>query len=243
MKPDQLAVQPQQEPSVGLMIQQAMDKGISPDGLEKLVALYERMQDRQAGKDYAVAFVELQKAVSQEKIEASKIVPDKYGNVKFRFAPYEEIMAKVEPLIHEHGFTVTFDQKIEECRIVAVCKLKHSGGHCETNSFAVRIGSGPPGASECQADGAASTYAKRFALCNALNIKIEKEAMQSDIKIEGGAITQQEADELRDMVDESGGDRQKFLDFAHAKSFEDITTAVLPKLHASIRAKMKAAGK
>ena len=43
------------EPSIGLILQQAVAQGMAPEGLEKLMALYERMSDRVAAHQYAAA--------------------------------------------------------------------------------------------------------------------------------------------------------------------------------------------
>jgi hypothetical protein len=131
-------------------------------------------------------------------------------------------MEQVAPLLQKHGFTVTFSTDFKEGRIIKTCTLQHVGGHSRSNQFAVRIGSGPPRASEAQADGAASTYAKRFALCDALNIVIDKD---TDAKVEGAPITKEQAAELEHRVQMTNSNREAFLKFAGANSFSEIASA------------------
>lgn len=213
---------------MALMLQTFIDKGVTGENvsaLAQLCDLHEKMQSKQAEREYARAFVELQNEIATARIEATKGVPGKDGKIKFRFAPYEEIMAKAQPILARHGFSVTFDSTVEECRIVSICKLMHTGGHSCSNKFAVRIGGGPPGASESQADGAASTYAKRFALCNALNIVVEQEAHDSDARGLGSPLPEVQWKELEKRVGNPklGISSAKFLTHANAASFDAIT--------------------
>lgn len=225
------------------MLQTMIDKGVtgeSVSALEKLIELHERMEIRQGEKDFAAAFVQLQSEMVN--VKAEKIVPDKQGNKKFAFAPYEDIMKAVAPLLTKHGFTVTFTMRFSEGRIIAVCTLMHTGGHSRTNEFCVRIGSGPPGCNESQADGAASTYAKRFALCNCLNISISH-VDADDAKVEGTFISAKEAANLRDWAEAVGADTEKFLIFAGVGpdgKFEQIRTARLTMLHEFLQKKERA---
>ena len=217
----------QQQPSVGAMLQAVIDKGVSEANIgavEKLVALYERMQERDAEREFARAFNALQ--ADMPKIVAKTVVPNNDGTARYKFAAYEDIMEQVRPYLQRNGFTVTFSQRFTEStpqRLVAICTLQHVGGHSKSNEFAVRIGSGPPKATETQADGAAGTYAKRFALCNALNIVIEKD---SDARLEGAAISPEQAADLEKRVHELGMPVDVFLKFCNgAKSFAEIPEA------------------
>jgi hypothetical protein len=224
-------------PSVADMLHSVIQGGVTTENaaaLEKLVDLYERMEARNAEKVFAQAFVALQSEVKG--IKASKPVPNNDGSVRYRFAPYEEIMEKVAPILQRHGFTVTFSTDFAEGRLIKSCTLQHTGGHSRTTKFAVRIGSGPPKATECQADGAASTYAKRFALCDALNIVIETDT-DGNARIEGGPVSPDQADELERRVKLTNSDVAAFLKFAGAKSFAEIPSSAYERLDAQLRRK------
>lgn len=213
-------------PSVGQMLQAAIDKGVTAENvavLEKMMDLYERTQAKEAEKEFARAFNALQSEMPE--IKAVKPVPDKHGNTKYFFAPYEEIMGQVRPFLLKHGFTVSFSMSYNDGRVMQECTLQHIGGHVRKNQFAVRIGSGPPGASEAQADGAAGTYAKRHALCNALNIVIDHDTDGFDAKKDGAPITADQALYLRELIKETKSDEALFLKFAGAPSFEEIGSA------------------
>lgn len=222
-------------PTVADMLQAVIEKGVTGDNvmaLEKIVGLYERMQDKESEKAFAKAFVALQSEMP--KVKAKNAVPNNDGTVRYRYADYEEIMQQVRPMIEKHGFTLTFSTEFSDGRIVKICTLQHVGGHSKSNKFAVRIGSGPPKASESQADGAASTYAKRGALCDALNIVVEHD---DDARAEGGAVTKEQAEELAHRVALTNSNREAFLKFAGAISFFTIPSAKYPILDEFLRKK------
>ncbi len=234
----------QEEPSVALMLQSIVEKGVTAENVAvmgQLIALKERMDAKQAEKEFASAFVKLQSGMP--KIEPTRGIPDKFGKVKFQYAPFEEIMRKVRPLLTDHGFTVTFDSDFVDGRVTVICKLQHIGGHKTETRHAARVGHGPVNSSEAQADGAAQTYAKRYALTSALGIVIEHDTDAETAKNEGDFITAKEAAELRERCEELGANKPMLLAIAGAESFEEIYSCHLDILHRQLDAKAKALGK
>lgn len=225
-KTDSMELVPHREMSVGRpldpveMMQSIINQGISSENVAaftELVKLSEHMEDRKAEKEFAKAFNALQ--AEMPRVQAKKAVPNRDGSIRYKFAAFEEIMEQIAPFLLKHGFTIFFSMRFADSRIVQTCTLQHISGYKRSNEFAVRIGSGPPSASESQADGAASTYAKRFALCNALNIVIETD---DDARAEGAPITEKQAFELERRVAETNSDKAAFLKLAGATKFSEI---------------------
>lgn len=212
--------------SVGRMLQSALQSGVTKenvDVLEKLMNLYERDQTRQAELAYNRAFAALQ--ADRPKIVAVTPVPDRDGNIKYHFARYEEIDEKMQPFLEKHGFAVSFKQSYGDGTVTQTCIIRHRDGHKEENPFKCRIGKGPPGASEAQADGAASTYAKRHAYCNAFNIIIDppdSDGAKSDVRDIGAPISRDKVTYLAELLKETNSDLPKFLAVAGVKSLEEI---------------------
>jgi len=224
------------EPSVALMLQKVIDKGITAENvsaLEALVGLYDRMQAKDAEKQFNQAFAKLQSELAS--VNATRQVPNKDGTPRYRFAPYEDIMAEVKPVLVDNGFAVSFTSRfMEGGRMVSICTLRHVGGFSQSNEFAVRIGGGPPGATETQADGAAKTYAKRGALCDALNIVVEHD---DDARMIGAPIGKALAEDLEKRVTAVGADRAAFLKYAGASDFSEISDERWPMLDELLRRK------
>ncbi len=225
-----------QEPSVALMLQKVIDGGITADNvsaIESLVGLYDRIQAKNAEREFNQAFAKFQSELPA--INATKIVPDKQGITKYKYAPFEEIMDVVKPVLVANGFSVSFNSRfMEGGRIVSICTLRHVGGHSISNEFAVRIGAGPPHASEPQADGSAKNYAKRGAFCDAINLVVEHD---DDARMIGQPIREALAEDLEYRVKECGADREAFLKYAGAKHFSEISDERWPVLDELLKRK------
>ncbi len=217
------------------MMQAITDKGITQENvaaLTQLTALYERMQDKDAERQFAAAFVRLQADLPV--IVASTVIPQ-----RGRYERFEDVMDQIQPHLTQHGFTVTFSQDFRENRILQVCRLQHVGGHFKENSFAVRSGKAD---TETQADCKAATTAKRNALCNALNIVIRQDALQDeegDARMEGEPVTERQANHLRELVADTQSDDAKFLKYAGAKTYEEINAASYDRLVEMLKKKIK----
>jgi hypothetical protein len=237
-----LAVAPKSQPTTADLIAAVIQGGVTESSVsvvERLVALKEREQKAEAERSFADAFASLQ--AEMPKIVARKIVPgNKEGEVRYTYAPYEDIMRQAQPFIAKFGFSITFDTKIEDTRVNVTCTLLHRGGHYRSNQFAARIGKGPPGSSEAQGDGAATTYAKRFALCGALNIIVEQD---TDARTLGEYITPEQSANLRDRCVAANVDIVRFLKFAGAESFETIMNSRYAVSEAMLSKKEKEAVK
>lgn len=212
------------EPKLGQILQTFL---ANPEGIknvevaERMFALYERAEARNAERAFAEAFARVQ--AEMPKIEADTGVPDKLGNVKYRYARLDDIFAAVSPIIRRHGFTVTFSSDIKDDRVTQTCTIQHVGGHKRSNQYMARIGSGPIHSSPAQADGAAATYAKRQAFCDAWMIVVDHDTDgRDDARDEGAPIDFARAQTLRELVKETGADEAKFLKFAGADSYEEI---------------------
>jgi hypothetical protein len=224
--------------NAGQMMHAMIKAGVTAENVaafKELVLLQERGEDRNAKRQFAAAFSALQ--AEMPAVQAMQAVPNKDGSLRYKFAPYEAVLKQVKPYLDKHGFSLRFSQKLDTGKITMVCTLLHVGGHSEQNEFTCRIGQGPPGASDAQADGAASSYAQRGALCDALNIVVRKD---TDANIEGGTITAEDAAELRARVKKVGADEAAFLRLAGALSFETISDAKYEVADEWLRGKEKA---
>lgn len=222
------------------LIRAVIDSGINAESVgvvERLVALKEREQASWAEREFASAFAKLQANMPQ--IVACKAVPDNTGAVRYTYAPYDEIMTKARPVLTECGFGITFDTSIADGRVTVTCTLIHSSGHSRSNKFQCRIGSGPPKSSEAQGDGAATSYAKRFALCAALNIVVEQD--DNDGRSEGDltTITAEQAAELRLACEETKTDMHKFCAWLGASGFDDIKAKDWERASAKLQERAK----
>lgn len=230
-----LAVAP--APSVGQMLQAVIEKGVTAENvaaIEKLVGLYERMEDKRAEREFNTAYHHLRSILPP--VDAVQPVPGRDGTVRYRFAPLEEIEKQIKPYLEQCGFSFSFREQVgDDKHKIEICRVMHIGGHSEDHPYSVRIGNGPPGCTETQADGSAGSYAKRYALCDAFGIVIKHQ--DQDARLEGGPITREQAEELAERVNLTNSDREKFLKLAGADTFFTIPAAKYDMLDDLLRRK------
>ena len=214
---------PAVQPTVADMLQAVIERGVTAENVAavgELVKLFERMEDKKAERSFVEAFKSLQAELP--KIETTKPVPNRDGSVRYTYAPLEDIMRQGKPIWEKHGFIVTFSEREAPAgKISEVCIVQHTSGHKTETPFTVRVGQGPPSATEPQSDGAAHSYARRGALCNALGIVVEHQ--DNDARAEGGAVTAEQAEELARRVAETNSNREAFLKYAGAATFAEIS--------------------
>ena len=220
---------------VASMLQKMVDGGITKDNVEaltKLADLYERMQQKDAEKQFAAAFVALQSDLPV--IEAQTVIPN-----RGKYEKFEDVMHVVGPLLTKHGFSVSFSMDFKENRILETCHLQHVAGVVKSNSFAVRSGKAD---SDTQADCKAATTAKRNALLNCLNIVIRQDALQNeegDATLDGAPVTFEQAETLRELVKETKSDEPAFLKWAGASKFEEIAASKYDRVFSALQKKLR----
>lgn len=227
----QLAEMPQVP--VASLLQTIIDKGATAESVgivERLVNLHEKMEQKNAEKAFAAAFVRLQADLPV--IVAHTLIPN-----RGKYERFEDLMARVGPLLVGHGFSVAFSQDVRENRILETCHLSHIAGVTKSNTFAVRTGKAD---TDTQADCKAATTAKRNAFCNALNLVIRQDVLsgeEGDAALEGEFITAEQVEYLKEQVKETASNEAAFLRMAGADKFEEICNGSYPVLVRALEGK------
>ena len=216
-----------QENKITAMLQAVVDSGITAESaaaMKELAILYRQEQ----AHDARLAFNRALNAMQRElpTVDSTRSVPDRNGNTKFVYASYEDIWGQVAPVLFRHGFSVGFNMKVADNRVVVTCTLTHDGGHERSNECAVRIGGGAPGLSGGQEDGAAETSAKRRAFCAAINVPLnkDKDALVDGATINPGLAAEIEA-RVRAIVGDSEAAYARWLSLGGVASFADLREA------------------
>ena len=236
------------------LMQVALSSGITPETMgvmKELIAMRNEEAKREAEMQYNTAFVRLQSETG--KIEATKAVhnsEDRGGGIRYHFAPFEEIMDRVQPLLNKYNFGIEFDSEPVDGRLVVTCTLSHTAGHSRSSRFAVRY-TKPPGSSEAQGDMSTLSYAKRGALCSRLNIRIggmdndgADDGSNDDARTvgnESATVTPDQAVEIKELAEATNSDVPELLKWAGVDSFDKIPASKYPTLHKML--KRKEAGK
>jgi len=149
------------------LIAEAVKQGASVETLEKLIELQERVKATYAKEQFIQALAAFQSECPI--IEKTKKVLGKDGKVRYQYAPLDSIVVQIRGILTKNNLSYTIDTKNENEMIVATAKITHTLGHSETSSFAIPIDK-EGYMTTPQKYASALTFAKRYALCNALGI-------------------------------------------------------------------------
>ena len=232
------------DPSVAVMLQNAIEKGLNVESLEKLMALHERHEANQARKAFAEAFADFQREcpVVQHSRTAS-FVSKKGAKIKYSYAEIDKIAATVVPFLSKHGLSYSWDSSFspDGKLLTAICTLRHKDGHAQMATFACPVEENDM-RSGAQNAKAALTFAQRVALIQVLGLT----TAESDVDGEQGAaegtysyIKPEQIGELERVIASAGADMTRFLAWIGAPRLDDIRAADYDKAMQALAAKAK----
>lgn len=209
------------------MLEKAVTSGASLEMVEKLMALQERWEANQARK----AFDE---AIAAAKAEIKPVVRNATGHNAKKYADFSAIANAVDPIISKHGLSYRFRTNQTD-RIAVTCILSHKSGHFEETTLA-----GPADASgsknAIQAIGSTLTYLQRYSLVQALGLA----ASNDDDGKAGGVgetISLEQVEQLVELADEVGADKEAFCRYFRVNGIADISTKDFPRAVAALNKK------
>lgn len=154
--------------SIEAILTSAIDKGVSVETMERLMAMRRELKAEAAKEAFDTAMARFQSECPT--INKTKEVRGKNGMVAYRYAPIESIVEQVKEPIQRNGFSYKTDQELKESGVKVIVRVIHSMGHSEETSMEVPFGSQTQIMSQSQVAAAATTFAKRYAFCNAFGI-------------------------------------------------------------------------
>jgi ERF superfamily len=208
-----------------MMIARALEKGGSPETLEKMLALQERWEANEARKAYVVAMALAQAEMRPVSADASN------PQTKSKYASYHALDGAIRPIYSRHGFSVSFNSApADENSILILCNLAHSMGHVQPFNLPMPCdGKGAKGGdvmTKTHAMGAAITYGRRYLLGMVFNIAVgdDNDGNTRNKLIEGSeAISADEFIFIRNLIEELGVIEEKVLSSVKASSLETMT--------------------
>lgn len=226
------------------VIDRAVASKTDPATMERMFALYERMEAMRARKEFA-------EAMSAFKADCPPI-PRRTENAQFkvtrdgvtrarRYAALEDIEATIREPLGKHGLSFRWGEtKVADGILTMACVVSHVGGHSESSAVSLPIDS-KAGCSDQQKTGAAMTYAQRYSLVQALGLTSCDEDDDGNDLNAGPKITPHDADKLDTLIENVGANRDAFLKFMGVASLADIPAARFSEAVAALERKRKAA--
>lgn len=163
------------------LLELAINKGADIDQLEKLMALQERYDAKQAKSMFLLAMTEFQSIVP-------RITKSKTGH-NFSYAPLADIVEQIKSSMQKCGLSFRFEQNHEN-GIEVTCVVSHIEGHCEKTTM--KAGADKSGSkNDVQAVGSTVQYLQRYTLTGALGLTTADEDIDGRLpheSIESGQV-------------------------------------------------------
>lgn len=144
----------------------AADPTCDIDKLERLMAMHERMQARDAQAEFNTAMAAMQSDIPSI-AERGAIVVN--GQKRSDYATFEDINDVIKPIMQQHGFAITFKVENIAQGLSVTGILMHRAGHRESTTMLLPLDtSGSKNA--VQAVGSSTSYGKRYVMSALLNL-------------------------------------------------------------------------
>jgi hypothetical protein len=219
------------------LIQSALERGTDPDALKRLMDLAETFKAKRAEEEF-----------NRDKNACESAMPcvvrDKENTfTKKRYATLENVNTSIKPVYARHGFGLTFgtDQSPLAAHVRVICDVSHVGGHTRRYFLDVPLDAegmkGGSNKSATQAMGSTLSYGRRYLTLMIFNVTVADEDVDAQALDALDTITEAEALEVEDLLDDTKANRAKFLEWCSTAGH------LIPgeKLVTNIRAKSLAA--
>lgn len=150
------------------LISQAIDKNVPVESLERLLAMRRELRAEKSKEEYDRSMAKFQ--ASCPTIQKKKEVRNSSDAVVYRYAPIESIVEQVKDQLSDNGFSYSTNMELQDSQVTVCVKVTHRAGHSEKTCMTVPLGTRTNIMSQSQVVAAASTFAKRYAFCNAFGI-------------------------------------------------------------------------
>lgn len=233
---------PQGDPLISLIDRVIRDPKIDLDRVERIFAIRDGVQAKQAAADYARDFSAMQGELPS--VVERGTIKNKQGAPQSSYALWEDINAAIKPILTRYGFGLSFRTPQEEGAVTVTAILTHSSGHHEETTM--RLPTDTTGSkNSVQAIASSTSYGKRYTAGALLNLTSHGE--DDDGERGGGsvAVTDEQAaeiDGLLEAIDATEEEEAGFLKWLKVKSVSEIPARLHPQAVAKLRAKGKQKG-
>lgn len=215
----------------------ARDPSVDIDKMERLIAMQERVQARDAELEFNRAMNAAQAEMRPISANASN------PQTRSRYATFDKLDRALRPIYTHHGFSHSFDEgespKPDHVRVL--CYLAHTSGHTRTYHRDMPAdGKGAKGGdvmTKTHAAGAAGSYGARYLLKGIWNVAIGDE----DDDGNGGAVNHpvsvDQYDALKKRISDVQADEPKFCEFMRVEDVRDIRAVDFDRAMKALNAK------
>lgn len=222
-----------------IIAEAARNPNVDVDKLERLLAMSERVSEREAKAAYFAAMSEMQDELPSI-VERGEI---NIGSGKAqKYALWEDINKAIKPVLKRHGFALSFRTGLLDTKITVTGVLSHAQGHSEETT--IHLPSDTSGSKNAvQAVGSSTSYGKRYTASALLNLTSGGD--DDDGQSAGGdePITSDQLQSLQDMIQRGNADVEAFCKYMKVVSLSAIRSRDFPRAVEALNLKLAKAKK
>lgn len=213
----------------------ASDPNTDVNKLERMMAMYERMEAKKAEAAFYAAMTAAQ--MEMRRVGTDAVNPQ----TRSKYATYGALDKALRPIYSGHGFSLSFDTddspKPEHIRVL--CYVSHEAGHSRTYKTDMPAdGKGAKGGdamTKTHAAGAAMSYGMRYLLKMIFNVAVGEDDTDGTPPIEW--VSPEQVAEIRRWIDKVGADEKAFCKYLQAQSVERIRASEYDRAIAALKRK------
>ena len=195
----------------------ARDPNVDIDKMERLIAMQERIQERQAKADFTAAKLAMRPLLPAIDMRGHIVIRDKNDPDKIiqdtPFARFEDIHFAIMPVLTAHGFDLSYRNGLSpDGKVRVTTILSHIGGHSEQTDFDLPHDSSGS-KNSVQAVGSSTQYGKRYGTLSILNIRVAGQDDDANTAVAPQTITVKQYDELQKLIVATQSDSVKFVQY------------------------------
>ena len=221
-----------------IISQAATNPAVDVDKLERLIALSDRQQAKEAERLFNVAMTGAQKEMRPVAADASN------PQTKSKYASYFALDKALRPIYVTHGFSLSFDTddspKADHIRIL--CYASHEAGHSRTYKIDMPSdGKGAKGGdamTKTHAAGAAVSYGQRYLLKSIFNISVGEDNDGNNIDAEC-TIDADQMQHILDQIAATDSNIEIFCEFMKVDAVKNITVSQYGRAIQALNAKAR----
>lgn len=195
--------------------------------MERLMAMYERIEAKRAETEFNAAFAEM-----QDKLPSVGERGDAAG--RYTYALWEDINTAIKPVLQHFGFALSFRTDFTD-GIAVTGVLSHRAGHSERTT--IKLPADPSGNKNAvQAVASSVSYGKRYTAGALLNLTSHGEDDDAyTVAIE--YISDEQLATLREWLEETKSSEARFLKFLKVESLDKLPAKSYETALSALKAK------
>jgi hypothetical protein len=221
------------------LLQLALQQGADLDKLERLLEMQRKWEETEAKKLYAASMTAFKKAAPE--ILKRKLVSfdGAKGKTEYMHAELADVCDAIIGALADVGIYHRWTTEQSEGKVKVTCTLTHTAGHTEASTLeAGHDASG--GKNSIQAIASTVTYLERYTLLAASGLATKS---MTDNDGRGATtvanITATQAEMLNAMIEDTGTDRAKLLEFLKVETIEALPADCMDRAIGALQAKRR----